>query len=75
MNIVDGIASLPTQDLSPYFNSVPWGGAFTHTPLYEYESDYYYVSSTVEVVPTPEPATLGLLAAGGLALLRRRRRK
>ena len=28
----------------------------------------------VEVAPIPEPATMGLLAVGGLLLLRRRRR-
>ena len=31
------------------------------------------VAFCAEQVPTPEPATLGLLAIGGLAMMRRRR--
>ena len=35
--------------------------------------DSRYDDVTLQVTPVPEPATLGLLALGGLALLRRRR--
>ena len=33
----------------------------------------YGISEELTIIPVPEPASLGLLAAGGLALLRRRR--
>jgi hypothetical protein len=47
---------------------LPDGGIMVTPP-------YYKFTTTVEYTYTPEPATLSLLALGGLALLRRSRRK
>ena len=39
------------------------------------DSDYGYMNAmTIETVAVPEPATMGLLSLGGLAVLRRRRK-
>jgi len=52
----------------PYARSTVGGDAFEYYDLFEF-------CNTVSFTTTPEPATLSLLALGGLALLRRSRRK
>jgi len=45
-----------------------WGGSYS-------ELMHYGVTGLTLTNGTPEPATLGLLALGGLAVIARRRRK
>ena len=41
--------------------------------LATYTADEIVLSSFSDIVPVPEPTTMGLLAIGGLAIIRRRR--
>jgi len=52
-----------------------WRHITEATPTVDYTLDYSGGYTTLTVIETPEPATMSLLALGGLALLRRRRRK
>jgi len=76
-NTVDGpIASGSIADTSTYANPVP-AGYFTATTLYPMYKNYSIPGNCDNAYfeITPEPATLALLAAGGVvALLRRRHR-
>jgi len=70
----------PTQVGSSWIGTIDY---FAGTPVLVGESfDFGYSLSflgsaqyCLEMVPTPEPATMGLLLIGGLAVLRRRRNK
>ncbi len=50
---------------------VAWENVYNDVSTNEFDGHY---ADNVSLIVTPEPATLGLLALGGLALLRRRRR-
>ena len=70
-------------DLVPYWTHLDVSGLFSGLPLGAFEihplrtnlygTETRFSASSISFVP--EPATVGMLAAGGLALLRRRRKQ
>jgi hypothetical protein len=76
MDVVDRLAGVtPNVDNVGVWNA---GGVFGDIPLIDYPGDGsaigpYLEKVSISVVPTPEPATMGLSAVGGMALLKRRR--
>jgi len=70
MDVVNLLAAQATYDYSNI------DSAFTDLPLIDYQDGQYLeMVNSITVVNTPEPATMGLLALGGLAMLRRKKRK
>jgi cyclophilin family peptidyl-prolyl cis-trans isomerase len=73
MNVVNAIASLPTDDFSGSLG--PYGGNFTNTPYFMTQSGEGPFPLVVEqVAVVPEPSAIVLATVGiGIALSRRRK--
>lgn len=73
MDVVDLLASQPSYDATGYYQN----GAFGELPLVGYQQGNP-VEPCLEIINSasvvPEPATIGLLCMGGLAVLKRKRK-
>jgi PEP-CTERM motif-containing protein len=67
---VGGVTNVaPGQDVE--FRLYVWGGSLVSPDTYQ--ATFFFDNVSVSGSVTPEPATMGLLAIGGVALLRRRK--
>ncbi len=75
VTLADGFTPAPgTYDLIVAQGARTGQFQFTNFPSGDYSVSYPTGSEIVRLTVVPEPATMGLLALGGLGLLRRRRR-